>query len=270
MLKNKNKVLFVFDHKYENTWRDGLWAALNILKSDFNIQFHNLQNASPVVDFSGFDFILGWGGFNSPVDNFLHKLKDAYPNFKYGLCIGGNAFPPVMDGQYDVLFYETHWYEPQLESHPNKFHAFGVNTNIYHRQDSPIIWDWLSVGSFSYWKRHHKILAKNGTKMVIGEIQRDNWQESFDIISDLLLGGAGVSDMLYPTKLRDIYNSSAVVYIPAEVNGGGERAVLEARACGRPVEIEKDNDKLKELLNCPLWDERYYASQLKKGIESCL
>jgi len=269
--KNKPKILFVFDHKYENTWRDGLWAALNILKENFNIQFHNLQNASPVADFSNFDFALGWGGFNSPVDNFLHKLKGVYPNFKYGLCIGGNAFPPMFDGQYDVLFFETEWYRPMIESHPNIVHAFGVNTNIYSPwKEAPIIWDWLSVGAFSYWKRQTKILSKTGTKFIVGEIQKENWQESFDIISDLLLNGVAVSDMVYPTKLRDIYNCSATVYIPADINGGGERSVLEARACGRPVEVEDDNPKLKGLLNCPLWDEKYYASQLRKGVESCL
>lgn len=261
----------MFDHKNENLWRDGLWAALNLLKDTFNIQFHNLKNASPVVDFNGFDFILGWGGFNSPVDHFLHKLKDSYSNYKYGLCIGGNAFPPIFDGQYDVLFYETEWYKPFIQSHPNIVHAFGINSNIYNPwKEAPIIWDWLSVGAFAYWKRHERILMKSGTRLVVGEIQRDNWQESFDIISDLLLNGVGVTDMLYPTKLRNIYNCSGTVYIPADINGGGERAVLEARACGRPVEVEEDNPKLKELLNCQIWDEKYYANQLKKGVKSCL
>ena len=114
------------------------------------------------------------------------------------------------------------------------------------------------------------MIAKNGTKLVVGEIQKDNWQESFDIISDLLLAGVGISDMLYPTKLRNIYNCSETVYVPADINGGGERCVLEARACGRPVDVEEDNLKLKELVDGPIFDQHYYAKELKKGIESCL
>lgn len=274
----KPKILFVYDHKYENMWRDGLWAALNLLKEDYEVQFHNLKNASPVSVFEGVTFVLGWGGFHSPVDHFIQKLKDRMPDIKYGLCIGGNAFPPSEPIIYDVLFYETDWakkwlidYAPNIEEETKLVHAFGINGDIYSPwTEAPIIWDWLSVGAFAYWKRHERILTKSGTRLVIGEIQKDNWQESFDIISDLLLNGVSVSDMLYPTKLRNIYNCSGTIYIPADINGGGERAVLEARACGRPVEIEDDNAKLKELLSSPIWDHVYYANQLKKGLKYCL
>ncbi len=41
-----------------------------------------------------------------------------------------------------------------------------------------------------------------------------------------------------------MYNSAAVVYIPCTVDGGGERAVLEAKAAGAVVEVEADNPKL--------------------------
>jgi hypothetical protein len=84
------------------------------------------------------------------------------------------------------------------------------------------------------------------------------------------LAGVGISGMLYPSKLRNIYNCSDVVYIPADINGGGERAILEARACGRTVEVERDNPKLQELVDGQLFDHHYYAEQLKKGILSVL
>lgn len=276
MNKNKPKILFVFYHKYENLWRDGLWAALNTLKKDFDIQFHNLFNASPVPVFENIDFVLGWGAFNSPADIYIRKLKDSgtLSGAKYGLCIAGVHL--VSDvSPYDVLFYETEWFKgvltSQIKDLPPLFHAFGINDDIFNKwEEAPIIWDWLSVGAFAYWKRHERILSKTGTRLVVGEIQRDNWQESFDIISDLLLNGVGISDMLYPTKLRNIYNCSGTVYIPADINGGGERAVLEARACGRPVEVENDNQKLIELVNGPLYEHKYYAHQLKKGITECL
>ena len=90
------------------------------------------------------------------------------------------------------------------------------------------------------------------------------------IIGDLLLGGVCVSDQVLPEKLADIYRASQVVYLPADVLGGSERSVLEARSCGVPVEIEADNPKLKELMTCPVWDHLYYYKALKKGILACL
>lgn len=269
----KPKVLFVYDHKYPKLWKDGLWAALRLLKEDFDLIKFNLQDKGKVVidPLSSFDFVLGWGAFNSSVDLALREMKVQFPSKKSGLCIAGNAFPPERMEKYDVLFYETSWYLPQIEKHPHTIHAFGVNTDIYNPwPEAPVIWDFLSVGSFSYWKRHEKIIERSGTKMVIGEIQRDNWTESFDIISNLLLAGVGISDMVYPTKLRNLYNCAGKILIPAEVNGGGERALLEARACGKKVEIMDDNPKLLELLNGPILDHHYYYDQLKKGIKECL
>lgn len=91
-----------------------------------------------------------------------------------------------------------------------------------------------------------------------------------DIIMDLLMAGVAVSDMVPAEVLAKMYQMSGCVYIPAEEIGGGERSVLEARACERPVEVESDNTKLQELLTCPIWDEKYYAYQLKQGILECL
>lgn len=224
------------------------------------------------------DFILGWGAFGGPVDKYISTEPvsldwDGPEPPKTGLCVAGNASAIPTSNMYDVIFYETDWVKDNYlyPVQGKKVHAFGVNTDIYNPwKEAPMIWDFLSVGAFAYWKRQHMILAKNGTKMVVGEIQHENWQESFDIISDLLLGGVGISDMVYPTKLRNLYNCAGVIYIPADVMGGGERAVLEARACSRPVEVENDNPKLQELLHCPVFDHHYYADQLKKGILGCL
>ena len=271
----KLKILFIFDHKYSNLLRDGLWAALKILDEDFNIDRYNLyeENYELVFDFKKYDFILGWGAFGSPVDQAMVTIKNLVKGTPLGLCLAGNASPIPTANIYDVIFYETDWVKENYLKPvtANLVHAFGVNTDIYNKwEEAPIIWDWLSVGSFAYWKRHERIIAKSGTKLVVGEIQRDNWQESFDIISNLLLAGVGVSDMLYPTKLRNIYNCSQNIYIPADINGGGERCVLESRACGRPVEVEPDNPKLEELVNGQIFDQHYYAGQLKKGIQICL
>jgi hypothetical protein len=66
-----------------------------------------------------------------------------------------------------------------------------------------------------------------------------------------------------------IYQNSKNVYIPANINGGGERAVLEARSCGCNVEVENDNPKLKELVYSKIPSHIDYADNLLKGL-SCL
>jgi hypothetical protein len=245
---------------------DGLWAALNILEEDFEIMKINIAT-EPLAVIAGADFILGWGGFNSPVDK---KLTESIGDIKKGLCIGGNAFP-YHEG-YDVLFYETEWSKKHLGLPESSIHAFGINSDIYNEPNLPfpLIFDYIGVGSLSYWKRWEKMADKKGMRLVVGEYQKENEQESSRIATHLLRSGVMVSNMVSPYDLSNFYHWSRTAYIPATIDGGGERAVLEARACGLKVEVENDNDKLQELLTSPIWDEKYYASQLKKGILSCI
>lgn len=261
----------------EAHWNDGLRAALEKInrKRDFEVTFCNIFKQDITGDF---DFILGWGGFNSPVDRVLKDFKTDVPK---GLCIGGNAFPPRQDDTYDVLFYETNWYASQLEWHPNARRAFGINDNIFGKFECPgcgsnflnddeLLYDYISVGSFSNWKRHEKIIQKPGNKLVIGQIQQDNPVESMKIIARLLAGEVAVSPMVDPEKLAIIYNLTKTVFVPADLIGGGERAVWEALSCGCRVEVEEDNPKLKSLLKEEPTNQEWYASALIAGIKSCL
>lgn len=260
----KTKIAFVLYHEYEDLWNDGLWAAIKLLSYDYEVTIHNIFRMVFPPDLSSYSFVLGWGAFGSPVDRLLSKH-----NGLKGLCIAGVSAPITM-GCYDVLFYETEWFLPQIESHKNVVHAFGVNTDIYKPMRTRKIFDYITVGAFASWKRQKMLINKPGVKLAIGEIQKGNIAESLDIIGDLLTNNVMVSDMLSPKKLAELYNSSKCVYIPANVFGGGERAVLEARACGVPVEVEQDNQKLIELCYSPVWDHHYYRNQLLKGIQSCL
>lgn len=281
----KPKLLFVYDMEEAIVplWKDGLWAALQLLKRDFDIEYSNIKGVPHTLSYpqeKGIKFILGWGAFGSSVDLALRKNLITYEgkrdDLKIGLCIGGNAHPPVESEFYDVLFYETQWYREQIKHHPHIVHAFGINGSLYKPDsvsryaESYPLWDYLTVGAFATWKRQSLLCRKEGRKFAIGQIQKGNLQESIDIIGDLLLGGVGISDMVSPESLVKFYYMADTVYIPADINGGGERAVLEARACGRRVEVESDNPKLQELLTGPIWEHGYYANQLKEGILSCL
>lgn len=269
------KILFIYYHKYEDQWKDGLSAALDVLRErGHDIRKLNLFDASPSTEIPDCDFILGWGGFNSPADMFIQTLNGKTPQ---GLCLAGNAIP-LTNQHYNVIFYETQWHLAWLntlakQQNTDYVHAFGTNTNIYKKTlntaNSQII-DYLTVGAFAKWKRQDLMLRKSGCRMAVGEIQKDNLSESMGIIAPLMTDGVIVADMMEPTKLAQFYNASKTVYIPADVYGGGERAVLEARACGCKVAIEPDNPKLAELQLSPIWDEKYYADQLEKGIQDVL
>ncbi len=260
----KPKILFVFRHEFEDLWRDGLWKAIQLLSYDFEITLCNLFKEE-IAGVSDYDFILGWGAFNGSVDNAIHDIPTPR-----GLCIAGVSPRPLWYKNYDVLFYETDWFLPNISEHPNTIKAFGINTDIYKPMNMPKIWDYITVGAFALWKRQRYLLNKAGSKLAVGEVQTNNMSESMLIISALLDGGVMISNMVSPEALAVFYNMSEVAYIPADVFGGGERAVLEARACGIVVDVEDDNPKLQELVESPIYSHNDYYESLKKGIQGCL
>jgi hypothetical protein len=259
------KILFVYYHKNPEYWKDGLWWSINELSKKEDVTWINLAYEFDDFIFKDFDFVLGWGAFGSPADLFMRDLE-----CKKGLCLAGNATQvPESADNYDIIFYETDWVKKNyLKDVKTKLvKAFGVNTGIFYCDESifSTMWDYLSVGSFSYWKHQDKMKDKIGNRLVIGEVQKNNLVESMDIISDLVTNDIAVSGMVEPEKLNLIYNLTDNVYIPADINGGGERAVLEARAVGCNVEIE-DNPKLQELIECDVPTEKDYFNSLYAAI----
>ena len=275
MVVKKPKILFVYDIPDEDYWKDGVWAAINLLEKDFEIHRYNLSDNKPPKSQMGppfpdsdwnTQFTIGWGAFGSPVDKWLRH----HP-FKKGLCIAGNAFPPQNIDTYDVLFYETEWYRPQISSHKNTIRAFGVNTDIFKPNPiSPKLFDYLVCGAFANWKRQELINSKFGVRIAIGEVQRDNMVESIKIMGNLIIGGCGVIPAVLPSELVKFYCATKVAYAPMDIYGGGERFVWEAMACGIPVEILADNLKLQELVNSEVKDHHWYAQRLKEGISKIL
>lgn len=257
----KPKILFIYDLDETLPWKDGLWAALRLLEARFSIKRINLQSYNGPLPER--DFTLGWGALSARVADLMVDLKG-----KKGLCVGG-VTEIYRTEPYDVLFYETEWYGKQL-THPNKRHAFGINAEIFYPKPVEKIFNYLTVGAFSEWKRQEKMIDKLGVKLAVGQVQLGNIQESLTIVSRLLQGGVMVSDSVSPEVLAKLYRASDQVYIPAETVGGGERSVLEARACGTPVSVEDDNPKLKELLTSPIYDQFYYAQKLEEGIRGVL
>ncbi len=271
----KPKLLFVYDHPHPEMWLDGLSAALDLLEEDFDISRFNFGGSDDEDGYSAsfrrgkYDFILAWGAFGSRPDKFAQGSVG-----KKGLCVAGNALVPFGANSYDVLFYETDWIKNNyLPEHPNMVKAFGVNTDIYFPFDMPttVVWDFVAVGALASWKRFEKMKEKKGMRLVIGEYQLGNEQESLSIARDLLVNGVMVSNMVTPYELALVYQCSRTLYMPSTEHGGGERSVIEARSCGLSVQIEPDNLKLKELVEMEKIPSHFdYAKALKEGILSVI
>ncbi len=272
----KPKLTFVFHHTNPTQWKDGLWAALNLLEADFEIEKINLAEGREVPPDN--EYILAWGAFNSPAEKAV-RTPEVRAQVK-ALQIGGTAQPPSTIMAWDVVFPETDWHLNQIAIAPHSpftkvrtklVKAFGVNTDVYYGDGSGFmgterVWDWISVGAFASWKNYPKLLSKSGLKLAVGEIQEGNRRESEDIIRILMSSGIMVSPFVSPKTLSEFYRRSINCYIPAGLHGGGERAVLEARSCGCTVEVSPTNLKLAELLTGPIPSHHDFASALKKGL----
>lgn len=253
--------------KYNN-WQDGFTEAIGLLSKYYSVTWINLEDRKPdSKELNNYDFILVKSCWNWIVDKYVRSLKGL--TVPRGICISC-SLPPrnlLWAFFYDILWYETFSYEKHINFHPNIVHGFGVNTNVFKPMNVEKIYDVISIGTLDKYKRLEKIVDVQGIKkMVIGAKSKN----SGEIERKLIENKVEIKDYCTQKELAKYINESKLVYIPCELQGGGERAVLEARACGVPVKIEEDNKKLKELLHGFIWDEEYYYMQLRKGIESVI
>jgi len=252
--------------KYKN-WEDGFTGAVELLSKNYQITWINIADEKPSAEaLNQFDFLIVKSCWDWIVDKYIRSLKNL--NVCKGIAISCSKAPnnnhSIYD--YDVLWFETQWHGKSLKKHPRAFQAFGINTDKFYDQNLDKQIDVLSVGALASYKRHDFILKESGKqKVVIG----DKSNKASEVLKkDLIDNGVEVMDYTTQEELAMIINKSKMVYIPAEINGGGERAVLEARACKTPVKVEEDNPKLIELLTSKIWTEKDYYEGLLKGINS--
>lgn len=253
---------------------DGFTAAMELVGHRHEVQWLNIHpynseskaNSSLIPDC---DFVLvrsDWGWLPCrAADRALFNR----PEIPVGLLIAGSspAPPLVAQQRFDVLFYETPWYAPFVAEHPRAVEAFGVDTRVmrdngYRDRE----WDWLMVGRFAGFKRPEALIDKPGKRLAVGDMSAAR----SDLIEHLTAAGIEVRDQTTQAALADLYNRSKQVLVPCTLQGGGERAVWEARACGCLVEIAPDNPKLATLLEGPIASHEEYAERLIHGIEDAI
>lgn len=183
------------------------------------------------------------------------------------LFISGTRAPSDRELRtYDCVFYETETFlaRSRVGSRaPCAIHAFGVNTGALVRPHPapPVLYDYVFLGQFAVWKRPLLLLKKGGRRLAIGE------PSSGRIAAKLRRGGVTVVGFFGSNAaLGPALATARTMYAPQTYDGGGERAVLEARAIGLAVEVAPGNPKLRELATSPIWTAEYCAARLAVGI----
>jgi hypothetical protein len=251
-------------------WRDGFTAAIELLGARFDVRWLNLHPSAPeqpaaLEQLPDCDAMLVNSNWRWIVDRLVRRrLGRSRPPL--ALRIAGVGKPPRRRRMrfYDLLFYETAWYEPQIASHPHRIHAFGVDTRVM--RPAPGVErdvDWLSVGALKPYKRHELLGSRTGRRVVLG----DSVGADPDTVSTLKHVGVELHDFGSYEDLAGWYRRSRNVLVGATTEGGGERNLFEARACGARIHMPGDNPKLEQLRDAPLWDHHYFADRLADGLE---
>ena len=253
--------------KYNN-WVDGFTKGIDCNADYFDITWINIEDSQPdAKELNKYDFLIAKCCWNSKVDLYLRSVKNL--KTPRGIVISCSIVPKKKDIKfYQVLWYQTYWFGEQLPKHPCKIHTYGINSEDFKPQSLEKEIDVLSIGALTGYKRLEKLIDIPGTKKVV--IGETNYADSDAVIKQLTKHGITIKSYVSQKELSNLINKSKLVYIPAGINGGGERAIMEAKSCNVPVGVEKDNPKLKEIVDAPSWDENYYGKQIKKGIDTIL
>jgi len=258
------KILIIYSipkghFKYTN-WTDGFTQTIKLLKTYCIDLINSKDNLD--INFNIYDIVFFKESFEGKIYK-KYKSKLNKKN-KIGLIISSSLIIPSNNQLklYDLLFYETFWYYnyAKLKRHNNAYHAMGVDTTIMKNLNIKKEYDIIFVGAICNYKRPLKILNMSGKKICIGT------KCDKKIENELKMNNVDVLDFISYENLAIYYNKSKMCYLPCELHGGGERAVLEARACGISVKIENDNPKLKELCDSEIYTLEYYAKQIELGI----
>ena len=248
---------------------DGFTAAMEVLAERHEVKWLNVHpyNSDAAVQaalIADADFVLvrsDWGWFPcAAADDALRGRADV----AVGLLIAGSHPPPsaAETMRFDVLFYETPWYAQFVDQHPFAVEAFGVDTRHMYPGGGQRDIDWLMVGRLAVFKRPERLIPKKGRRVAVGDLS----SAPSRMKSALEDSGVEVVDFMPYAGLANYYRRSRTVLVACKLQGGGERSVLEGRACGCKVEVAHDNPKLQSLLDIPVSDHTDYASRLEGSI----
>lgn len=219
-------------------WNDGLKKAMELIETEHEVVYQEPHDPIP----SDGDVILYW---EAPVTivgkdklNYLNVCTHYLP--KALLFAGGEIKKEWVD-MFDLVFVESQINADECEKLGIPYRtAFGVNTDIFFPENKEKIYDGMHQATCASWKRldlFAKALKDKG--IVCG---RDQETDPNGFIECRKQGVTLLPEQSY-TSVASLLNESHTMVQTSEYWGGGQRATLEAMACGIPPIVMSDSPK---------------------------
>lgn len=237
-------------------WNDGLRKAMELIETE-----HEVIYQEPYEVIKDVDVILYW---EAPCTingkdklNYLNVLTNPLP--KALLFAGGPIKKEWVEG-FDLIFVESQINADECEKLgiPH-FTAFGVNTDIFYPQALDKKYDGMHHATCASWKRldlFAKALKNKG--VVCG---RDQATDPNGFIECRKQGVNVLEEQSYE-GVAELLNESYALVQTSDFWGGGQRATLEAMACGIPPIVMSDSPK-----NCEYVEDSGFGAIVDPKVE---
>lgn len=227
----KNKEVF-------NWWNDGLRAAMRIIEKDHEVTYHEPDEDLPTVD-----WVLFWESpctINSEFGSAYKKVMNS-PQKTALLFSGGSIKREWVEG-FDHIFVESKINKDEFDALGVKNStAFGVNTDIFYPLGIAKEFTTVTHGTCAGWKRQSLAGEAMGKDALI--FGRNQEGDPHEFVRAREYGAVVIPEGQSFEKTNLLINSAQVGLNCASFWGGGQRATLEAMACGLPVIVMNDSPK---------------------------
>lgn len=221
-----------------NWWNDGLREAMRIIEQEHTVTYHE-----PYEDLPDVDWILFWEApctINSEYGDSYKKVMNS-PQKKALLFAGGPIKYEWVKG-FDHIFVESKINKDEFDAlGVRNSTAFGVNTRIFQPKSVEKVYKTVTHGTCASWKRQGLAGEAVGKDALIFGRDQESDRRPFDIARDF---GAKVIDVEQSfEEANALINTAYIGLNCADFWGGGQRASLEAMACGLPIIVMNDSPK---------------------------
>lgn len=246
-MKERLKLSFVWqgvsDSKVFNHWNDGLRIAMRKIEKQYTVYYQE-----PWEEIRG-DIILYWEAPVSAVGgNAVHynRIRTMEGKKKILLFAGGAINYSWIEG-FDHICVESkiNCEELCVLQVPHST-AFGINDEIFKPVALTKQYDGIHQGTCASWKRQWLVGEAVGNRGLLVGRRQESDQHPFNEAEKY--GTKILEEQPYEEVAR-LLNESHVMLQTADYWGGGQRATLEAMACGVQVVVMSDSPKNCQYVN---------------------
>lgn len=232
---------------HHHKWRDGLWRALKHLEESHEVQYFEPEEDDLTYLKEEFkpDWVLYWEAPCTINGNNKDKyLAVCQLPFKKALLFAGGELKSEWVSDFDHVFIESkiNADDCELQNIPYSI-AFGINEDIFKPEKQSKIFDGIHHGTCASWKRQELLARALGNRGVVCGRNQVSDPLPFE---ECRKHGTLVLPELPAEAVASLLNASRSLVQTSAFWGGGQRATLEALACGIPVVCMKDSPKNRE------------------------